>query len=182
MKIRILGITRPSDAPESTEAGFTLSMRLRKSELSNAGGRAKTVGSKLINDMVNIYSWLDECIKSFVSPETCFGCGRCCDYENFGHRIFITTPEILYLQNAIDDGKLVKDFKISTGKCPFLAGGTCSVRDFRFGPCRIFFCKSSARWQNDLTEEFLGKVKQLCIDKNIEYRYVDISMAFENFL
>jgi len=145
-----------------------------------AGQRLRA--EKVIDEMKDIYSWLDERIKSYANPETCPGCGQCCDYENFGHRIFITTPEILYLQNALADGKLANNFKITIGQCPFLAEGKCSVRDFRFGPCRIFFCKSLARWQNDLTEEFLSRVKQLCRDKNVEYRYIDIPTAVENFL
>ena len=41
-----------------------------------------------------LYQMLDERIAA-ASPE-CANCGNCCDFERFGHRLYVTTLEMLY--------------------------------------------------------------------------------------
>ncbi|MDP2932796.1 MAG: hypothetical protein Q8N81_01555 [bacterium] len=35
----------------------------------------------------------------------CSACGKCCDFESFGHKLFITSPELLYFRTNIKPSK-----------------------------------------------------------------------------
>jgi Fe-S-cluster containining protein len=132
-----------------------------------------------------IYKWLDEQIAAHQDAAgKCEACGKCCDFETFGHRLFVTTPEMIYFAEKIGSEKLKK---ITTGKCSYQEGdpstalGTpsrkCTVYDFRFAGCRIFCCKGDARFQSELTETVIKKFKALCDEFKIPYRYVDLPTA-----
>jgi hypothetical protein len=72
---------------------------------------------KICSEVKKIYDWLDSNIKNF-NPQ-CTACGKCCDFGTFGHKLFITTPELLYFY------KNVKNFKpMATQSCPYLENGT----------------------------------------------------------
>lgn len=59
-------------------------------------------------------------------------------------------------------------------------GGKCSVRNYRFAGCRIFFCKADTDLQNKLSEEAVEKFKLLCEKFNFPYRYIDLTTALNN--
>jgi Fe-S-cluster containining protein len=141
--------------------------------------RATTL--KICDEVAQIYSWLDSNIKPLNYQ--CEACGKCCNFESFGHKLFVTTPELLYFSRNVKKLKL-----ISTQSCPYLEDGRCSVRNYRFAGCRIFFCKSAGGcltaadkdWQNKLSEETIRKFKTLCEKCNFSYRYIDLMTALNN--
>jgi Fe-S-cluster containining protein len=100
----------------------------------------------------------------------CDASGRCCRFEEFGHRLYVTTIELAAFVSQLaaisgnchpegsgsdprDLGKR-KPFDaevpqvatapfgmtIAAGGCPFQVGGLCSVHSIRPFGCRVFFC------------------------------------------
>ena len=33
----------------------------------------------------------------------CRACGKCCDFKNFGHRLYVTTPELIYFKEKVSN-------------------------------------------------------------------------------
>ena len=135
---------------------------------------AKTVDRQLKNKMAELYDWLDKQIATNIDSSSCVACGDCCDFEKFGHRIYVTSLEAAYLKDNLMEEKLKAPVK---GGCPYKVDNKCSMRDFRFGPCRIFFCKADSEFQNQLSEDFLKQIKQLCQQFNFEYTYSNLPDA-----
>ena len=136
-----------------------------------------TTNEKLLDEVAEIYDWLDSQINSKLSSE-CEACGKCCDFKAFGHRLFVTLPELLYLAEKLNVEKLKtmpKDI------CPYNVGGKCTVHEYRFSGCRIFNCKTDANIQSDLSEAVLEKLKEVSEKFRIPYRYVDLAIALNVF-
>ncbi len=128
--------------------------------------------TQLLNKVAEIYDWLDLQIRqSADTPAQCDACGKCCDFARFDHRLFVTPPELMYLTANLHD----EDLKpMPTGRCPYNTDGKCTVYDYRFAGCRIFSCKSDPDFQSTLTESTLNKLKSLCTQFHIPYRYTDL--------
>jgi Fe-S-cluster containining protein len=126
--------------------------------------------SLICSEVEQIYDRLDSNIKS--SNNQCAACGKCCNFESFDHKLFVTTPELLYFSKNVKNLKL-----ILTQSCPYLEDGKCSVRNYRFAGCRIFFCKADKDLQNKLSKETIGKFKMLCDKFNFPYCYIDLMTA-----
>jgi len=129
--------------------------------------------TKICSEVKEIYDWLDSNIKNF-NPQ-CTACGKCCDFAAFGHKLFVTTPELLYFY------KNVKNFKpMPAQTCPYLENNKCTARDFRFAGCRIFFCKADSEQLNQLSEQAIKKFKTLCEKYDLPYRYADLATAMNS--
>ena len=132
----------------------------------------KTLG--IVNSVARIYSWLDS---ETGDEQPCDACGRCCDFESFGHKLFVTTPEIIYFKSRFKP----EDLKpMTTGICPYNSLGKCTVYEDRFASCRIFNCNTDTEEQNNLTEDTLEELKGLCDTFGIPYRYVDLKTALNS--
>jgi Fe-S-cluster containining protein len=147
----------------------------KQSPSDSAGGIAAigTAALQICAQVKQIYDWLDSNIKP--SNNKCDACGKCCNFDSFGHKLFVTTPELLYFSRNVRNLR-----KMSTQTCPYLENGKCSARNFRFAGCRIFFCKADKDMQNRLSEESIEKFKTLCDKFNLPYRYVDLAAAINN--
>ena len=133
---------------------------------------------EIIRRVKAIYKWLDEQIAANRKVAgVCDACGKCCDFETFGHRLFVTTPEMIFFANKLRD-KNIK--KMAGGRCSYQIEGKCTVYAHRFAGCRIFCCKGDARFQSDLTEAVIEKFKSLCDEFKIPYRYIDLPTALQN--
>jgi Fe-S-cluster containining protein len=146
---------------------------LKKSENKKSGGPVDKTAA-IVNSIARIYSWLDS---EIGADQTCAACGKCCDFESFGHKLFVTTPEMIYFTSKIapEDPK-----PMTAGACPYNTDGKCTVYEDRFAACRIFSCKTDTEAQNDLTENTLKELKGLCDTFDIPYRYVDLKTALNN--
>lgn len=142
-----------------------------------AGTRSQ---KQLLNKVAEIYDWLDEQIR--LSDDLigrCDSCGKCCDFGTFDHRLFVTLPELIYLAANLggEDIKPMPD-----GLCPYHLVCTCTVYEYRFAGCRIFSCKGNADFQSRLSESVLKKLKSLCTEFQIPYRYTDLATALNSFV
>jgi len=125
----------------------------------------------LLSDISTLYQRLDEQIARM--GQFCQACGHCCDFESFGHRLYLTTPELLYFAHHV--GHPLKP--MTGGVCPYRIDGQCSVYPFRFAGCRIFQCKGDPTRQGDLSEAAITQFKHLCDTHQLAYRYMDLKTA-----
>ena len=104
----------------------------------------------------------------------CSASGRCCRFEEFGHRLYVTTAEM---------AAFVADLRELPGEwdgtgCPFQIRGLCGVHASRPFGCRIFFCDATATgWQNEQYERFHAQIKRLHDTLAVPYFYVEWRMA-----
>jgi Fe-S-cluster containining protein len=101
----------------------------------------------------------------------CDASGRCCRFESFGHRLFVTTLELAaFVERAGEPNLAGWD---GTG-CPYQVNKLCSVHTLRPFGCRIFFCDPTADdWQQDQYEQFHLRLKQLHESAGVPYLYVE---------
>lgn len=98
--------------------------------------------------------------------------GRCCRFEEFGHRLYVTTLELASFVRQLTEGPSTADWD-GTG-CPFQRAKLCSVHAIRPFGCRMFFCDAtSTEWQNDAYERFHARIQQLHAELGVPYYYVE---------
>lgn len=118
----------------------------------------------------------------------CTASGRCCRFDEYGHRLYVTTAEIAMFTDALASRTkaqadprrfslrvLSDNAEANAGGCAFQSdAGLCSVHDIRPFGCRIFFCDPAAeRWQQDAYEHFHGRIRRLHDELGIPYFYVE---------
>ena len=136
--------------------------------------------SRLLEKVAEIYNWLDTKIRDNNKlTGQCKACGKCCDFDKFDHHLFVTPPELMYLttgQQAANPG--AENIKsMPTNRCPYNIDGKCTVYEYRFASCRIFCCDADADFQSELSESALEKLKSLCTEFQIPYRYTELATA-----
>jgi Fe-S-cluster containining protein len=101
--------------------------------------------------------------------------GRCCQFEEFGHRMYITSGELAVFRHKLNVLPNAPSTENWEGKgCPFQKGKLCGVHSIRPMGCRIFFCDStSTDWQNQQYEQFHGKIKALHEELGLAYSYTE---------
>ena len=100
--------------------------------------------------------------------------GRCCRFEQFGHRLFVTTVEMAAFLHDLDARGRPGTSAWDGAGCPFQANKLCGVHAFRPFGCRMFFCDATATdWQNDAYERFHADLKTLHASLGVSYAYVE---------
>jgi len=114
---------------------------------------------------------------------TCWISGRCCSFNTFGHRLYVTGLETAWLVDQLDDTarKRLADADLpDLDGCPFQVDKLCTVHALRPLGCRIFFCDpTAADWQNPVYEDFLKRLQQLHHDHAVEYQYLEWRHALQ---
>ena len=132
--------------------------------------------------------------------------GRCCKFEEYGHRLYVSTLELAAFvagNRSKEDGGRLKDDKNgestsgssslrlqllsvasdSAGTCPFQVGKLCGVHTIRPFGCRMFFCDTSAtEWQQETYERFHARMKALHDELQVPYFYVEWRAALQDVL
>jgi Fe-S-cluster containining protein len=133
------------------------------------------MSSDLITSVSSLYSWLDAQLAANPDPAgQCTRCGRCCHFDDYGHRLYITSVELEYFKKALAPAPLKP---MTTGRCPYQDRNLCTVHPHRFAACRIFTCTGNPDFQSALTEQALARLKSLCTRFKIPYRYQDLASA-----
>ena len=136
------------------------------------------MNSQVVEKVARVYQWLDAQIREQVAGRACEACGKCCDFEAFDYRLFLTPPELIYLAANLAGEKLRA---MPTGRCPYNnIAGKCMIYEYRFAGCRIFACKGDAEFQSRLSESALEKFKSICTEFDIPYRYSDLASALNS--
>ncbi len=110
----------------------------------------------------------------------CHISGRCCRFEEFGHRLYVTTLELAAFVRGLDKTAPLqtspahKSLPWDGTGCPFQAGKLCGVHSIRPFGCRMFFCDAtSTDWQTQAYERFHSRLKLLHERLGVPYRYVE---------
>jgi len=115
-----------------------------------------------------VYDLIDS--KITAQQGRCDACGKCCEFDSFDHRLYVTSPEIIYFAANVD-GQIRP---MSGGVCPYNIESKCSVHEKRFAGCRIFLCKGDSEFQGKLSEEAIAKFKSICGEFGLDYYYADL--------
>lgn len=110
---------------------------------------------------------------------TCWISGRCCNFNQYGHRLYVTGLETAWmlgrLESAHADGlgdwpaRLTHD-----GPCPFQVNGLCCVHAIRPLGCRLFFCQEGTQdWQHELYERMQAQLRRVHERFDLPYRYAE---------
>ncbi len=108
--------------------------------------------------------------------------GRCCKFEEYGHRLYVTGLEAAL--TLVDAGAIVgtnpdasqrsaHDFAQEPG-CLFQIGNACGVHAHRPAGCRVYFCDPLwAPVMNDVAERAVERVRAIHYEFGIPYRYME---------
>jgi Fe-S-cluster containining protein len=108
----------------------------------------------------------------------CIASGRCCRFEEYGHRLYVTTIELAAFLNQLQQTIPPPTLTSQPGGCPFQIGKLCGVHAIRPFGCRVFFCDPTAEsWQNEQYEQFHAELKRLHEELAIPYFYVEWRQA-----
>jgi Fe-S-cluster containining protein len=120
--------------------------------------------------------------------------GRCCKFEEYGHRLYVSTLELAAFvagreaneeRGTMNDERkagslLVVPSSPAAGDCPFQIGKLCSVHAIRPFGCRMFFCDSTATdWQQAMYEQFHARLKSMHDELGVDYFYVEWRAALK---
>ena len=134
---------------------------------------------RIVNKVREIYERLDSQTRDQTNlAGVCRGCGKCGDFGEFDHRLFVTPPELMYLSAEMGTENIRP---MPTSRCPYNIDGKCTVYEHRFAGCRIFCCKGDADFQSKLSESALEELKALCTELEIPYRYTELAGALNSF-
>ncbi len=122
----------------------------------------------------------------------CVMSGRCCRFEEYGHRLYVTTIELAAFThdlerqpqkpppaplpaNAAAPPAIIQlPQPRDPGGCPFQTGKLCGVHAIRPFGCRMFFCDpTAAEWQNQAYERFHAELKALHEQFSVPYFYLE---------
>jgi len=109
----------------------------------------------------------------------CEASGRCCKFESYGHRLYVTGLEIAWFLNQApeppaEDVETNPLLRVIQDACVYQVNGLCSVHTVRPFGCRVFFCDpTSTQWQNELYERSLQRVRDVHTEHGLPYRYLE---------
>ncbi len=151
------------------------------SDVSLATAIAEAVGRDEVRHRVaQIYHRLQQEIDA--RRPVCEASGRCCRFEEYGHRLYVTTIELAAFAAGLRQGGSLEETQPARGLpilgensgCVYQVDGLCSVHAIRPFGCRIFFCDPSAeQWQQSQYERFHGMLKCAHEELGVPYFYVE---------
>jgi Fe-S-cluster containining protein len=126
-----------------------------------------------------------------VRRPVCSASGKCCRFDEYGHRLYVSTIELAAFVAGLPvavgqspaEGRSLPvlatgQSRPSTASCPFQVDNLCSVHAIRPFGCRMFFCDATAtQWQNERYEQFHAELKRLHEVLDVPYFYVEWRQA-----
>ncbi|HLO39417.1 MAG TPA: YkgJ family cysteine cluster protein [Phycisphaerales bacterium] len=126
--------------------------------------------------LLRLYQQLADDVR--IRSPRCSASGRCCKFESWGHRLYVTGFETAYLWARLampqrPGVQAVLDSR-AAGGCPFQPERLCTVHTLRPLGCRIFFCDETATaWQEETYERYQREVRSLHDIHQIPYVYAE---------
>jgi hypothetical protein len=118
-----------------------------------------------------LYADLDTEIEQ-LGP-VCALSGRCCRFAEYGHTLFISTPEAALLLAEAPDPCRPLD---GGATCPWQDSlGRCTAREARPLGCRVYFCDPAYQpMAPDLSEKFIARLKRLVEEHDLGWDYAPL--------
>ena len=102
----------------------------------------------------------------------CVISGRCCKFDEYGHRLYVTTLELATFMHRREGTPIPES--TDSGSCPFQSNKLCGVHAIRPFGCRMFFCDATAtEWQQAAYQRYHAKLKTLHETLSVPYAYVE---------
>jgi Fe-S-cluster containining protein len=122
-------------------------------------------------DLDAIYADLDRELPRYKF--VCQASGDCCDFEAFGHRLYVTTIEAEYFFRNSPQKRFNDDPK----QCPaWGADRMCKARTGRMLGCRTFYCGTNKNADpNEIYERYYRRIKDVHAAHGIPFRYADVT-------
>ena len=127
-------------------------------------------------DLTALYAELDQQVARF--GPICELSGRCCRFQEYGHTLFVSTPEVRFLleqapppPRPLDRGET----------CPWQdQRGRCTARAARPLGCRVYFCDPKfQRAGQEISELFISRLKRLTETHGLPWNYAPLHHHLE---
>ncbi len=139
----------------------------------------------------DIYQRLDAVIAGH--QPRCDASGRCCHFDAYGHRLYVTTLEMMYFADAMglaplpptprSEGNFSLPQLPHQPGCPWQMDGLCTARDARPLGCRIYFCDpANQHWQPETYEAFHREITGLHDRFDTPYQYTEWRAALAGYV
>jgi len=104
--------------------------------------------------------------------------GRCCRFQEYGHTLFVSAPEVDFLLSAAPRPQRPLD---GGETCPWQDHhGHCTARDARPLGCRVYYCDPSYQDAGrELSERFIGRLKQTTENHGLSWNYAPLHRHLE---
>jgi hypothetical protein len=138
---------------------------------SNPATRAASPAPAWRSELEELYRELDATIAR-LAPK-CELSGRCCRFREYGHTLFVSSPEVELLIGVapppvrpVDGGET----------CPWQdSRGRCTARHARPLGCRVYFCDPAYQDAGqELSERFIGRLKELTQRHRLPWSYAPL--------
>jgi len=99
--------------------------------------------------------------------------GRCCRFEEYGHTLFVSSPEVQFLLEAA----LPPQRPLDRGEtCPWQSDqGYCTAREARPLGCRVYYCDPSYESAaHELSEKYVARLKKLSDKHGLPWSYAPL--------
>ena len=112
--------------------------------------------SPLRSQLLQIYAEVERDIAA--AAPVCDLSGRCCRFQEYGHRLYLSRPEAeLLLETGLPAGAVMDE-----AGCPFQQGKLCTARERRPLGCRVYFCDPGYTGRaEEFSEHYIAKLKRL---------------------
>ncbi|MEM1210954.1 MAG: hypothetical protein AAGI68_01520 [Planctomycetota bacterium] len=120
---------------------------------------------------------------------TCWQSGKCCNFVDFGHLLYVTALEACWFTHhappppqtkPLSPTELPQFFASQQPACPYQVNKACTTHTIRPLGCRIFFCQRGTEdWQQDLYESFQQRLRTLHDAHALPYRYLEWRAALD---
>lgn len=135
---------------------------------------------RIIDAVTGLYSEAEQRIRQ-IGP-ICELSGRCCRFDDFGHRLYVTTAELatfVAMASRISVPSALTQ-QVDGSGCRFQQGKLCMVHQLRPMGCRMFYCDPRTQQPlQTLFEQFHQKLKRLHEDLDIPYYYLEWRTALD---
>jgi len=115
----------------------------------------------------------------------CRASGRCCRFEEFGHRLYVTEAEMVHFKVHQGELDILRRF-FTTDQvrgCPYQVEGLCVAREGRPLGCRVYFCDPNAQvWENELYERYHAMLRAVHEKFGVAYRYLEWRAALRELV
>jgi hypothetical protein len=104
--------------------------------------------------------------------------GRCCRFEEHGHTLFVSTPEVRFLLGSAPEPQRPLD---RGETCPWQdSRGRCTARGCRPLGCRVYYCDSSYEpAAHELSERYIARLKELTKNHGLPWNYAPLHRHLE---
>jgi len=139
----------------------------------------KKIPDAAFTELKEIYVRLDAELQPL--RRFCTSRGICCDFAKVGHMLYATGLEAAYMARS---GVAPSAENSENGKCPYLNGSLCGIRDNRAIGCRLYYCdKTYEDNRNALYERHLKQVRDIEVKYGLDHTYDPVTqLNFEELV